>query len=172
MWKTYSYAELKGRIKVGDRVRAAKDKTNVCGQLENDGSNEYTITGAEERKFYINDCWHRYPSDSYLQLWIDQKTWQDLEHGDLIDCSWGIQMPGAHIRKTIDVLQHSALVSETSMYGVADKWHTFEEMEAKGWKIVQPKEDPKVTELTVKQCEEMLKKHGEIDGELKIIKES
>ena len=44
----YSYAELKGRIKVGDEVRAVPGKENPCSELENDGSNIEKITRVTE----------------------------------------------------------------------------------------------------------------------------
>lgn len=62
----YSYKELKGKIKVGDRVRAAEGKDNGCSLLE--CRKESRISEVEDDRFSINGCSHPYMAYWYLEL--------------------------------------------------------------------------------------------------------
>jgi len=81
----YSYAELKGKIKVGDKVRAVKGKTNPCSNmLLDDGSNTAKVTEVFDDGFYINDCCHAYAEGSFLELLTEEKTLDTVDVGDVV----------------------------------------------------------------------------------------
>lgn len=88
----YSYDQLKNKIKVGDEVRAVKDKTNPCGELNNDGSNFQKITGVSDDGFDINGCYHFFDDKHYYLEIIEQpKTFDNLEVGDILINKYGDQ---------------------------------------------------------------------------------
>ena len=86
----YSYAELKGKIKVGDRVRAVKGKENWCTCLRSSkptGKLAWPIcevTRVEDYGFYINGCAHNYYSGSFLELLTEEKTLDTVDVGDVV----------------------------------------------------------------------------------------
>jgi hypothetical protein len=86
----YSYAELKGKIKVGDKVRAVNGKENGCQELgdveSTDVQNEKIceITAVNGGYFSINDCPHGYHSESFLELLTEEKTLDTVDVGDVV----------------------------------------------------------------------------------------
>ena len=86
----YSYAELKGKIKVGDRVRSVVGKDNGCGKLgdveSTDVQNEKIceITAVSDNYFWINDCSHGYYTDFFLELLTEEKTLDTVDVGDVV----------------------------------------------------------------------------------------
>lgn len=59
----YKISALKGKLKVGDRVRG---DISVCSKLEN-GAIGF-ITKIEHEYFYINDCWHPWSMTGQLEI--------------------------------------------------------------------------------------------------------
>ena len=87
----YSYAELKGKIKVGDRVRAVVGMLQGCEELGGeifypvkDNSIVCTITEVGEIGFSINGCSHRYFEDVFLELLTEEKTLDTVDVGDVV----------------------------------------------------------------------------------------
>ena len=81
----FSYADLKGKIKVGDRVRAVKGKFNPCNELEDDGSDEMIITFVSDNYFETESCIHSFDGDDVFLDRIDyKKTLEDAEAGDVL----------------------------------------------------------------------------------------
>ena len=86
----YSYAELKGKIKVGDRVRAVNGKPNACAELgdvmtlPNGSEKVCTITDVAEDRFWINNCGHGYLEDHVLELLTEEKTLDTVDVGDVV----------------------------------------------------------------------------------------
>lgn len=86
----YSYAELKGKIKVGDKVRAVKGKENGCGELgdlmvaADDGEKLGTITDVFSEYFRINQCVHAYSPGYFLELLTEEKTLDTVDVGDVV----------------------------------------------------------------------------------------
>lgn len=86
----YSYAELKGKIKVGDRVRAVVGKENGCGELGDRGSVGLSngivgkITQVDDYSFSINNCGHGYHSGASLELLTEEKTLDTVDVGDVV----------------------------------------------------------------------------------------
>lgn len=81
----YSYADLKGKIKVGGTVKAVAGKRNPCKNLNNDGSNTAKITEVGENYFRINGCNHGYIDDGFLDLIRREITWETLRTGDEVE---------------------------------------------------------------------------------------
>ena len=74
----YKYSELKGKIKVGDKVKAVEGKGNACDELNDGGIG--IITEINESSFRISGCKHWYSGEFYLE--ILEKTLDDLVEGD------------------------------------------------------------------------------------------
>jgi len=162
MWKTYEYCDLKGKIEVGDSVRAAKGRRNLCEvQLNNNSLDQGKITKITDDSFEINGCSHGYMMAAYLQLWEGPKTWADLKHGDMF-----ASPTGKFKYFVIDNFPHCLVFTREGELDACVVSHA--RLEREGYRIIQPKES-KIAELTVAQVAEKLRKHGELDGELKII---
>lgn len=76
------------------------------------------------------------------------KTWKDLQHGDVINCGAGTK------GTVIDVLPHSAFI-RFNTYDEVEEWYSFDDLKLRGWQIVQPQEEEKELcchDLTYKQC--------------------
>lgn len=97
----YSYPELKGKIKVGDKVRAAQEYFNPCAQLVSDGSNKQEITRITDDRFWINHCPHLFsassasleiiePNQPTMNNEREEITWENLRAGDkVVNDSYG-----------------------------------------------------------------------------------
>lgn len=72
MGKIYSYSELKGVLKVGDRVKAARGHKSECYKLNNIG--ECTVTKLEGDIMYIDGCSHAMSGDSYFLEVISEEV--------------------------------------------------------------------------------------------------
>lgn len=83
-----------------------------------------------------------------------------VQSGDLIDCGEG------DTKKVIDVLPHSALLSELYNHDEVDNFWSFNEMRSKGWTVKGA--EPDVTELSVAEIEERL---GVTAGTLRVKKD-
>jgi len=105
----YSYAELKGKIKVGDKVSAVKGKYNQCSELNSDGSNVAIVTLVNEDCFAINYCVHIYHKDAFLNLNpqndMQEKTWDNLANGDML------VQEGDEPRKVLSIIDDLVAVS-------------------------------------------------------------
>lgn len=64
----YSYADLKGKIQVGDIVRAVPGKLNPCAELLNDGSNQKPITSVSNDGLRIDNCYHSFEDRFFLEM--------------------------------------------------------------------------------------------------------
>ncbi len=81
----YSYADLRGKIKVGTVVRAVPGKPNECANLSDDGSNTQEITSISEDGFCIGGCGHSLTDTQYfLDIVSDGlvKSLDNFEVGD------------------------------------------------------------------------------------------
>ena len=76
----YEYSNLKGVLKVGDKVKAVKGKNNPCNCLKNGKTG--TITKITDERFWIDGCFHflnRFGCGDWLEIVEDQKK---LKVGD------------------------------------------------------------------------------------------
>lgn len=86
----YSYAELKGKIKVGDKVRAVVGRENGCTEfgemlgIANTNSKVCKITDIGTDRFRINGCEHGYQEDVFLELLMEEKTLDTVDVGDVV----------------------------------------------------------------------------------------
>jgi len=83
MNKIYSYSELKGVIRVGQKVKAVKDKSNACSELL-DGKTGI-ITKVDDDSIWINGCNHSFRPDNYLEIISEEKTWENMSHRELLN---------------------------------------------------------------------------------------
>lgn len=142
----YSYAELKGKIKVGDTVRAVAGLNNHCNKLKNDGSNTLKITRVDEDKFYINGCWHEYTAYGFLEI-IDEPseepverivTWENLQKGDVIfDVNGNLRTILARIEDIVSLSYY-----DNSFHY---DWYSIQQLRDNGYKIKTDKPKRKVT---------------------------
>jgi hypothetical protein len=131
----YSYAELKGKIKVGDRVKAAVGFDNQCDNLLN--GQEATITDIGISQFYIDGCSHRYDAQYSLELFGQEVTLDNLRKGDVIERN-------GSSRVVLATIEDLVFLSEVSDHDVASEYFLVQELKSAGWKPVQ-------TEAVVKQ---------------------
>ena len=152
----YSYAELKGKIKVGDMVRAISGKNNPCSELRNDGSNTQKITEVNDGYFSINGCLHRYHQGVYLE--ILPKTMENVAFGDIIVSKGGDK------RKVLGRCDDVVFLSSSSDYGEADTciyhWQELED----NWSVEEEEEViTQVVEVTADEALEELAKSRGVD---------
>ena len=155
---TYSYAELKGKIKVGDSVRAVKGKENGCNELNSDGSNVQKITYVDEDCFDINGCFHDYNRKAFLELLPSEITWETLKKGDKVK-------DGEYERTVLARLEDICFLSSvirSDMYGLGE---TISDMQRMDYTIVQPPKEEEISEMTVKDVERL------VGHKVKIVKE-
>ncbi|PIV90856.1 hypothetical protein COW46_00765 [Candidatus Gracilibacteria bacterium CG17_big_fil_post_rev_8_21_14_2_50_48_13] len=144
MWKEYSYDQLKGVIKVGDRVKAVEGKHNNCGKLEDEGSNEVEITEVSETHFYIDGCSHVYEEGSFLARWEGPKTLDDVKVGDVFITQNG------NTRKVLGRCGDILFLSKLNENDVSQKdtWWTVSDIQKDF--TVQP-EEKETVELTLQE---------------------
>lgn len=138
----YSYDQLKGKIKVGDKVRAVPGKYNPCGQTRDDGSNTVKITRVGDDDFCIDGCAHQYSGGCWLEIVEHIPTWDTLTLGDKIE--------SIH-------QQYTVLVVIDDLVGYTDKsnnvfWQTKTVLKGdpSPWKVVAPVvEKPTPREVTM-----------------------
>jgi len=152
----YSYAELKGKIKVGDRVRAINGKSNPCEKLISDGSNTQKITEVNDEYFRINGCLHRYHGHNHLE--IVPKTMEHAAYGDIIVTKGGDK------RKVLGRCDDVVFLSSSSDYGEADTciyhWQELED----NWSFEEEEEViTQVVEVTADEALEELAKSRGVD---------
>lgn len=139
----YNYSELKGVIKVGDRVRAVPGKANLCNELKKDGSNECTITEVGDSYFRINGCSHYFSdADYYLEIIDDTPSWDTLKVGDVLVRN------GQYSRTVLAVLGDVFLLSGTSPTRTG-AWYTKLEAQECGYTLKGATDQP----LEVTQAE-------------------
>lgn len=142
MKKSYSYAELKGKLKVGMKVSADQERFNCCGRLKHDGSNEVEITDVSDNNFHIDGCPHYFIEKSFLMVDLGEpKTLQDLKAGDYIENQHGKRKILARIDDVVCISFYSDFADDG--YKIVDSWFTISELEEGGYKPVneqQPKE--------------------------------
>ena len=76
----YSYAELKGKIKVGDRVKLLDmltDAARLCERL---------VSRVEDKGFHTDDnsYFHRWTRDGVVELLTEEKTLDTVDVGDVV----------------------------------------------------------------------------------------
>ena len=86
-----SYEELRGKVKVGDTVRAIPGLKNLCGELRDSGSNSATISKVDDEGFWINGCFHEYEEIGFLDWTPQPKTFDTLEVGDFVYYPNGVE---------------------------------------------------------------------------------
>lgn len=79
MNKTYKLSELKGVLKVGDKVKAY-----WCDRTSTDGIGAITGIDMQDNTFYINGCQHSFGGLSELTIIFEPKTMDNLEVGDVL----------------------------------------------------------------------------------------
>jgi hypothetical protein len=145
MWKTYSYDQLKGVIKVGDRVKAVVGQYNPCSELHDDCSNEAKITQVSEEHLRINGCLHDYDDDYYLARWEGPKTLDNVEVGDVLIAENG------NTRKVLGRCGDILFISELNKHDISqsDTWWTVSDIQ-KVFTVYQP-EEKETVELTLQE---------------------
>ena len=157
----YEYSELKGIIKVGDKVRAVPGKANECALLENDGSNTQLITHVDGRYFYIDGCNHPYCDNSYLEIVEPPRSLENLKIGDILVAHYG--------EKTVlGVCGRVFFLSFTDEPKRHGDTFTLEDMIAKGWTL---KTEEPVTEYTLDEALTLLAEHTKTKKEMIRIKD-
>ena len=159
----YSYAELKGKIKVGDKVRAVAGKYNRCGELIDIGSDTKVITKVDNDFFWINDCSHGYYASSFLEIVEEPAeeqteqpqervvTWENLQKGDVIfDKDNNERTILARIE---DIVSVSNPNEKTYHY----TWFSIEQLKQNGYKPepLKPKRKVTLAEIAEKFGEEV-----------------
>lgn len=166
MKKTYSYAELKGRLKKGMRVSAVPGKSNMCDQLKDDGSNEGVITRVEEDYFYINGCFHSINPNYFLSVDLEL-TWETLAKGGSVFDENGIE------QKVIERLGEIVFLSDVEdpefhwENRYSDTW-TIDDLKVEGYTLSIPQESKEVVELSM---DEVAEKFGKKVDEIRIKKD-
>lgn len=154
----YSYAELKGKIKVGDRVRAVKGKENWCTCLRSSkptGKLAWPIcevTRVENYGFYINGCAHNYYSGSFLELLTEEKTLDTVDVGDVVVDSSGEEF-------TILDKSLNGTVLFVSWSNDATRYHdgfTRQELKEFGYTVKQSTPAPEPKEMTLEEVSKAL----------------
>lgn len=165
----YSYSQLKGKIKVGDKVRAVEGKYNPCAELENDGSNEREITFVDHESFLIDGCYHSFvdnEEDCFLEIIEtnqptmtnerEEITWDTLKEGDYVEETYGER------RKVLGRVNSVIFLSRNSIHS-PNHWETtyhsgyhIEELKHANYTIVQPDKQPRKVTLA-----EIAEKFGE-----------
>jgi hypothetical protein len=166
----YKYSELKNRIKVGDKVRAAKGKYNPCSHLKDDGLNIEEIMKVDDEGFSINGCRHDYGQDGYLDL-NPSPSWETLKKGDFIERD-------GEKRKVLGVLEDLVFVSRDDNFDKSDGYYYLKsELISNGWKVVGATAPEEMTEISMRgRCfivsmDEVARKFGIPVERLRIKKE-
>lgn len=140
----YAYKDLKGVIKVGDIVRAVPGKPNACDKLEDDGSNTAKILVVADHGFKINNCWHPFCNNSYLEI-VTTPLWEHLKVGDTIVHPDGEEAEVLEVGASGKTFLRSDWIDKT----IARQWYTLAEAKKHGWTLKGADETP----LTVTHAE-------------------
>lgn len=146
----YSYAELKGKIKVGDKVRAAVGQVSWCDRLE-DGVTG-TVTGVGTISFEINGCTHSYADTSFLELLTEEKTLDTVDVGDVVVDEDGGERTILDTGKSGKVVLLSLVGKPTRMGGV----YARQELEGLGYTVKQSTPEPEPKEMTLEEVSKAL----------------
>jgi len=139
---TYSYKELKGKIKVGDTVRAVEGKRNPCLKLSDNGINTKKITEVDDDGFWIDGCYHFYSEGGYLEIVDEETTWDNVKVGDEFGWkTWGSRY---------EVVAIVGGVIGFSDEGSSVKWRTREYLRTHTT-LIQPNQPRKVTLAEVRE---------------------
>ena len=154
----YSYNQLRGKIKVGDKVRAVQGYYNPCHTL--DDSAERKITEVTDELFFIYGCPHDFNEDAiYLEIIEtnqptmnnehEEITWETLKAGDYIKYKHG------QICKILARIDDLIAVSYSSNHDDMNAWWSTNAVK-KDYTIVQPTKQPRKVTLA-----EIAEKFGE-----------
>jgi hypothetical protein len=137
-----SYADLKDKIKVGDKVRAAIGKDNACTELgrcglTKDNSRVATITEVRDSSFRINGCLHWFEkTDLFLDLMNTQpKTLETLEVGDKLTRMGDEATILAVLGEGPKRVYMTSLFSNAESYGT---WATVQDLKLRGFTLPTP----------------------------------
>lgn len=144
----YSYSELKGKIKVGDKVRTLDGHTDPYRKW----SKERTVTDVGGSYFTVdNHEIYSFLFDSCLDLLPREITWDTLKAGDEVKDSNKV------VNKVLGVVDQIVFLSSLSKKQVYGYTCTKYELEDDGYTIVQPHtEEPKKVDMTLTEIEEKL----------------
>jgi hypothetical protein len=142
----YTYEQLKGKIRVGDKV----------GKVDGEHSEHLfdspieMVTQSDDDGFWIADCYHAYDEDSRIDLISAEKTWATLAKGDVIQDSFGAK--SIILARLEDVFFISNDATASAVRGAP---YLAQELEKKGYAIVQPV-DETVKEMTLADVEKLV----------------
>ena len=154
----YSYAELKGKIKVGDRVRAVNGKPNACAELgdvmtlPNGSEKVCTITDVAEDRFWINNCGHGYLEDHVLELLTEEKTLDTVDVGDVVVDKRDFECTILDTSKNGTILFTSRFSNSAQVGG----YYTRQEMRDQGYTVKQSTPAPEPKEMTLDEVSKAL----------------
>lgn len=148
----YSYAELKGKIKVGDRVRAVKGENNACIQLQDDGGNSKGITSVDVDGFSIDTCYHVYNEPCFLELLTEEKTLDTVDVGDVVVSACGDEYTILDKSPNGTVL----FTSGSSNSDWAGGGYTRKELKDNRFTVKQSTPAPKPKEMTLEEVSKAL----------------
>jgi hypothetical protein len=143
----YSYADLKNRIKVGDRVRAVAGKENWFTKTMND-SEWHKVTMVDGEGFSVDDCytkdvlWDSLALESptfyhdYFDLEPSVKTLATLREGDQVT-NGTVHDPGT-TRTVLGVCGRVYLMSEPHDVEMYACGFTAHDLADRGYRPVQP----------------------------------
>lgn len=147
----YSYAELKGKIKVGDRVRAAKGRNNICPYL--DYNKQGVVSHVDSDGFVIaNGCVHSYGSISFLELLTEEKTLDTVDVGDVVVGKRGDERTILDKSPNGTVLFLSWQNDPTRYYG----GYTRQQLKALRYTVKQSTPVPETKEMTLEEVSKAL----------------
>jgi len=149
MWKLYSFAELKGKIKAGDKVRGV----NLHNNLDTFATRTVTqVTGIGLETDDGNRC--LFTETFPIELWVPdaEKTWDTLQCGD------EVKGKDFKTRKVLGILGEIVFLSLGDHYDYAGGYFTKESLKQEGFTIVQEGQVKKPLEVTM---EEVREKFGE-----------
>jgi len=147
----YSYAELKGKIKVGDKVRAVKGKQNGCSELARSLDFDCRITTVHDSGFSINGCKHwYYENNFFLELLTEEKTLDTVDVGDVVVDENGNERTILDKSPNGTVLFLSWQNDPTRYYG----GHTRQQLKALRYTVKQSTPEPK--EMTLEEVSKAL----------------
>lgn len=154
----YSYAELKGKIKVGDRVRAVVGRENGCAEfgemlaIANTNSKVCKITDIGADRFRINGCGHGYHEDVFLELLTEEKTLDTVDVGDVVVDGDGRERTILDTSKNGTVLFLSSAASGDWSGVMA----TRQELKLFDYTVKQPTLAPEPKEMTLEEVSKAL----------------
>lgn len=146
MWKKFSFAELKGKIKVGQIVRYEGEECKILSVYDD--------------RFESFECAFYYKAPFFLELYIPEKSFskEDLSVGDVV-----IDVNGDK-RKVLEVFENTFMLSAEYDFNKSYDWYTFQEAIDDGWTIqdAEPEEKEKFTKENVIKIFEEIYPNGDV----------